>query len=201
MKRENCPILSVFLLILAGVVFFPLLPAAAAETTGVEGVSCDCSAYVADPDPAGTNVRSGPGKDYSIVRTLPGRAPIEVTIVGAAGEWIKINEAYIFADGSDPNIKEDTTLTLSGWVWGPLLGVDTRVSKHDPEGRPSWYYLKGVPLYAEPNADSPILAALPGGTGVTILGCKDKWLKIRYEKLEGWLGWGSYCPSAVTTCP
>ena len=102
MKPKNyLPFISILALFTL-ITFLPPSPATAAETAGYEVTPCqppgeggydDCMyARVYDTDPAGTNVRSGPGTDYSIVKTLPSDRPVLVTITGSVGEWMRIED-------------------------------------------------------------------------------------------------------------
>ena len=56
--------LVLFLAVLTGVMLFPSFYVAAAETDDIRTEPCDVEAYVADTDPKGINVRSGPGQSY-----------------------------------------------------------------------------------------------------------------------------------------
>jgi SH3-like domain-containing protein len=162
------------------------LPAVAAETTGAV-VPCDCDAYVVDTDPAGLNVRSGPGTTNSVITTLPTDRPVEVTITGSAGAWMRISDAYIYVVDAPTG---DITMTFEGWVYGPLLAVTAR-----PSGPMT------VPLYREASTASGVLLGLPMDSEVTLTGCKGTWMKVRYGQVEGWLGPESHCGNPVTTCP
>ncbi len=162
-----------FLVLFAGTALFFSLPAQAAETTDIKVVPCDCHAYVVDPDPAGLNVRGGPGTTYPTLTTLPTNRPVEVTITGSVEKWMRISDAYIFVDDAPTG---DITMTVQAWLYGPLLGVGMR-----PAGRT-------VRLFADPDMASQVLAELPVDAEVTLAGCKGKWLKVKYEKVEGWLG-------------
>jgi SH3-like domain-containing protein len=150
-------------------------------------VPCDCTAYVIDTDPKGLNVRSGPGTDYPIAATIPTHSSVEVWITGSVGSWMSIERAYIFAD--DGSMTEDVDKKVAGFVFGPLLAVQTL-----PEG------LKPIPLFAEPDAASGVITKIPMDTEVTLTGCRGAWVKVKYGNIEGWLGPESHCGNPVTTC-
>lgn len=128
--------------------------------------------YVGDKDPAGLNVRSGPGTEYPILKTLPTDRTVAVAITASAGGWFRINNVWICGE---LNID---TMDLVGWVSGTLLQV--RVN-----------YEIDVPLFSEPRKDSTVITKLPGGTLVTLSGCRCDswcgWLKVRHGDFEGWV--------------
>src|ERR1700750_3152778 len=71
-------------------------PASVAEAT----TRCDVQAIVVDPDPAGLNVRRGPDKSSSVIATLKSKdGSIAVTIKGATGQWIRIEDAVVEETG------------------------------------------------------------------------------------------------------
>jgi|GEM_PF-5529436 len=151
-------------------------PAFPAETAGYEVIPCQkpgeggnwgCMyARVYDTDPAGTNVRSGPGTDYSIVMTIPSDESALVTITGSVGEWMRIEYA-----------RDETKSQLSGWVHGSRLSVRVIGVGYGPAS-----------LYSEPDTKSATLAMIPDRTYVTLAGCRAGWMKVRYREFTGWLG-------------
>ena len=44
-----------------------------------------------------------------------------------------------------------------------------------------------VPIYEEPVAGSPVLIRIQYFIDAPIVGCRGKWLKVRYRGIEGWL--------------
>ncbi|HLM58367.1 MAG TPA: SH3 domain-containing protein, partial [Pyrinomonadaceae bacterium] len=56
---------------------------------------CDLPAYVADPDPRGLNVRSGPGTPFPVVGVIPhkGGSAVGLTVTGSSGPWVRIKDA------------------------------------------------------------------------------------------------------------
>jgi SH3-like domain-containing protein len=183
-SKDYCASVS-FLLLFVLTLFFLPLPASAAETD-TKVVPCDCKAYVVDPDPAGLNVRGGPGTANPVLATLPTNRPVEVTITGSVEKWMRISDAYIFVEDAPTG---DITMTVQAWLYGPLLAVGLR-----PGGRP-------VRIFSDPDVTSQVLTEPPVDAEVTLVGCKGKWLKVKYEKIEGWLAPDTYCGNPVTTCP
>ena len=163
-----------FLVFAAMMILLPSFSATAAETAGYTVTPCqepDCwscmYAWVYDTDPAGTNVRSGPGTDYDIVKTLPSDRFVLVTITGSVGEWMRIE---------DPKVSlgtEETQLHLTGWIHGTRL---------------SFKVIGPRPLYVEPDTTSSVVATIPDNTHVTLAGCKEGWKKVRYREFTGWIG-------------
>lgn len=158
---------------------------AIAEATSGEEQSCTASAFVADDDPAGLNVRSGPGSDFPVIDTLPTDGPVEVTIAAAANGWMQLSVAWSM---------QQQELEEAGWVYAPLLGVTTRSEDTSSPDVP-------VPLMANPDAAATVAAELPEFEEVTLLSCSGEWLQVQGAGAEGWLAAGNQCSSPVTTCP
>ncbi|MEM6837979.1 MAG: SH3 domain-containing protein [Cyanobacteria bacterium P01_C01_bin.120] len=147
--------------------------------------SCAVSAYVVDTDPAGLNVRSGPGSDFAVQGTLPTDVPVEVSIVGATDGWFLVNEAYSL---------ERQELEQPGWVYGPLLGVSTTsLNINDPEAPTT--------LYAAPDGSAAVAATIPKYSDVTLFDCAGDWLQVDHAAATGWLAIGEQCSNPVSTCP
>lgn len=159
--------------------------AAAPPATTQADQSCSVSAFVADPDPAGLNVRSGPGSDYAAIATLPTNEPVEVSIVGAQDDWFLINEAY--SQGQQE-------LEQLGWVYAPLLGVTTTsLDINNPDAPAS--------LYEAPDGFSNVKAEVPKYTEVSLLSCSGNWLQVQTGDTTGWLAVGDQCSNPSSTCP
>ncbi|MBN2223093.1 MAG: SH3 domain-containing protein, partial [Deltaproteobacteria bacterium] len=165
-----------FLVFAAMMILLPSFSATAAETAGYTVTPCqepDCwscmYAWVYDTDPAGTNVRSGPGTDYDIVTTLPSDRTVLVTITGSVGEWMRIEDASIL------NEADETELHFTGWVHGSRLTVMVLAGYGQ------------APLYAEPDTASSVLTRITSKTDVRVAGCREGWIKVRYREFVGWL--------------
>ncbi|MEM6519729.1 MAG: SH3 domain-containing protein [Cyanobacteria bacterium P01_D01_bin.71] len=147
--------------------------------------SCSALAYVVDTDPAGLNVRSGPGSDFAAQDTLPTDVPVEVSIVGATNGWFLVNEAYSF---------EQQELEQPGWVYGPLLGISTTsFDINDPEAPTT--------LYSTPDGSAAVTATIPKYSDVTLANCSGGWLQVDHAEATGWLAIGEQCSNPVATCP
>jgi SH3-like domain-containing protein len=182
-RRMMSPALGLFSVL----ILLPGISLQAGETPDAGSTPCDCTAYVIDTDPKGLNVRSGPGTDYPINATIPTDKSAEVWITGCSGPWVSIDRAYAVAEDG---VSDDVDMNITGFIYGPLLAVQTR-----PKG------LKPVPLYAEPDPGSGVIAELPMEIEVVLTGCRDKWVRVKYGAIEGWLDPESHCGDPVTTCP
>ena len=149
-------------------------------------VPCDVAAYVIDQDPNGLNVRSGPGKSFTVIGNLPYRQDtgVVVHITGSNGEWVRIVLGY--EEGTED---EKVLFKGVGWVYGPLLGL-TGIAH--PEG--------GTRLYREASHKSGVVKRVPGGEGVNVWGCRGKWLNVEYKKVKGWAAPETLCDNSLTTC-
>jgi SH3-like domain-containing protein len=146
-------------------------PAVAAETSDYEVTPCKpidptmgYQVFVGDKDPAGTNVRSGPGEEYPVIATLPTDATVLVEITGCSEGWIRIGRVFIWDDPCS------TAIPLVGWIHGSLLY---------PNCRCEWY--------SEPTGESTVLEEIPPDARFTLVGCRDGWIKVQYGGHEGWL--------------
>ncbi|MEL7316411.1 MAG: SH3 domain-containing protein [Cyanobacteria bacterium J06559_3] len=146
---------------------------------------CAAAAYVADTDPAGLNVRSGPGSEFEVIDTLPTDGPVEVEITSSANGWLQLDIAWSMAQQE---------LETPGWVYAPLLGVTTH---NNDASQPS----DAAPLFSTPDTASEVIAEIPQFTEVSLLGCSGPWLEVQTGETTGWLADENQCHSPVTTCP
>lgn len=145
--------------------------------------TCQISAYVIDKDPKGVNVRSGPGKDYKIVGNLPTTTiAVFVDLAASQGSWVQLTKAV------DP--QEKVEFQGTGWVYAQLLGTTTR-----------GYGTQGVSVYSSADKQSSVKGRIPPNTGVTLLGCDQKWALVDYQGTKGWIAPDAQCPNPLTTCP
>ena len=159
---------------------------AAAYRQGGAGaaVPCDISAYVTDRDPAGLNVRSGPGGAQQVIGNLPDQqveGGIVVHITGSSGDWFRIDEA--FEEGGE---EERVHFKGVGWVYGPLLGADGVGG--------------GTAVYQEMSRQSRVAARVPGDSGLNLRGCRGRWTYVEYKKVKGWAAPDTLCTNPLTTC-
>ncbi len=185
-EKYRCDATLIVALLIVSAVFAGA-PARAEEVPDGGAIPCDCTAYVIDTDPNGLNIRSGPGTEYPVTATLPTDNSVEVWVTGSVGPWMSIERAYIFAEYG---MTEDIDKKIAGFIYGPLLAVQTR-----PGGR------MRIPLYAEPDVASRVVAALPMEIEVALTGCRGAWVRVKYGDIEGWLDPESHCGNPVTTCP
>ena len=150
------------------------VPAEDPPAATVAEQSCSATAYVADTDPAGLNVRSGPGSDYAAIDTLPTDGPVEVSIVGTTNGWLLVNEAFSQA-GQE--------LEQPGWVYAPLLGVTTTSLDLNDINAPA-------KLYTAPDGMSAVKGEVAKDTTVTLLSCSGNWLEVQSGNTNGWLAVG-----------
>lgn len=155
-----------------------------------EVVACSARVFVNDSDPAGLNVRAGPGGGHPVVATL--RTSTWVELTGSRGAWMRI--ARGIADEGEG--EESVEFAGEGWVYGPLLAVD---GANDGEGG-------GTPLRESPAADSRRLGQIlaDGGSG-TVLGCRGEWLLLEHRPatgavVRGWTHRDSVCINPYTVC-
>jgi SH3-like domain-containing protein len=150
-------------------------------------VRCDVRAYVADQDPKGMNVRSGPGNSYKIIGNLPNHdvEGIRVHITGARGDWVRIDLAV-----EEGGAEDRTFFQGAGWLYGPLLGVDG-----------VGWIASGTKLYEEPMLRSRVLGRMPGGgESAVVRGCRGEWMYVEHKKVRGWAAPGTLCSNPLTTC-
>lgn len=182
MKRINTKAVITIWVLLA---IYPLAGAMAAELSPIPpgAVSCTGQVYTVDPDPKGTNVRSAPNKNSSVLVVIPNDTYGSVVELSASFEdWILIRSVQGVSSGFQ--------FEGQGWVHGSLLAV----AAVRPSGRP-------VPLYSKPDTKSPIVETIPKEVEATLAGCKGSWLHVRIGKAKGWLAHYDYCGNPVTTCP
>jgi SH3-like domain-containing protein len=180
----------------AGALLVLILPALLAPARGAfvaqriapAQTRCDLHAYVVDTDPAGLNVRSGPGKEHAVVGNLPQHEySVEVHVTGARGQWLRI----------EGGAKQDTGEVVfrgAGWVYGPMLATQTKdYAGLDPEE-------PRVKVFRAPSLRAGVVTRLPNETEVNLIGCRGRWAQVRYKNIEGWLAPDSQCYSTLTTC-
>ena len=161
---------------------------AGAQKVAAAEVRCEIWAYVGDPDPAGLNVRSGPGKQFAVVGKLPQvEYNLVVHVTGATGQWLRV-------EGAETQETGEVVFKGAGWVYGPMLVTQTKnYAGLDPEE-------PRVKIFKAPSLKAAVVLRLPNETEVTLIGCKGTWAHVRHQKGEGWLDRDSQCYSTITTC-
>ncbi len=151
---------------------------------------CRVGALVADPDPAGLNVRAAPNSKSKVQGTLPQHS--EVSLIDAKGAWLRVGEVF----HQEHEERKDWPL---GWVHSSMLTTALKTApEYGPDFQPRLYELAGE------EADSIVFPTDPHT--LSILTCTDLFLHVRIDygtlrpALTGWLFVNDHCPSTVSTC-
>ena len=163
-----------------------LLVTLPAQALAQAETSCSVSANMLDEDPAGTNVRSGPGGGFAAIGRLPTDRTDLIEIVAAKGSWVKIARA-IDEEG-------ETFFERQGWVYAPLLGMTVSWNPNDPKKAGHHN------LYAGPGGKSRVLGRVAPEAAVTLESCQGKWVKVKQHGRTGWLAPEAQCTNTKTTC-
>ncbi|HUB84544.1 MAG TPA: SH3 domain-containing protein [Rhizomicrobium sp.] len=183
--------------------FLFALPVAAHADTGI--TKCDLSGYVNDPDPKGTNLRSGPSVTAPVIGHLPPQHDdpdaqtnigAEFTIIGSKDGWLEIENA------TDGPFNKDPTFRFKGpaWISGAL--VDFTIGSNKMYSAPSYKSSVVTAL----SGDGPDGAWGPDSFGVKrVYGCSGHFADISgvtptkiKKTYRGWIG--QTCSNQVTTC-
>lgn len=147
---------------------------------------CEITAYVADPDPNGLNVRSGAGTNFKVIKTIPkDNDGTIVEIVSSSGSWMKISSAR--------NAEGETVFSGSGWVYAPNLA--TSVPENNIKHK----------AYLSADKKSKVVSAITENTEYRLKSCKGSWVEVSIGKgselISGWLPPESQCGNPMTNCP
>ena len=163
----------------------PVIETISAEPNSLPSgaVTCEGSAYIIDPDPKGTNVRSAPGRESSVLYVIPyDFEGTEVEVSAFSDGWVLIRSA----DGPTTDFHSKR----QGWIHVSLLAT---TAVH-PSGRK-------VPLYSSSDKRSPVIEMIAGEKEAKLEGCIGGWRHVKIGKQRGWLAPGDSCGNPVTTCP
>lgn len=142
-----------------------------------DGISeCRVRVFTSDPDPKGTNVRSGPGSKFSALAVITDNDS-EIEVVGANGQWLRVKEVK----GVDGTVY----FSGDGWMYAPLTGVRPR---------------RKTGLLANPVKPGQVIGNLEADEQLRVQSCKGQWIQVQKNNLKGWMEPGSYCGNPVTTC-
>lgn len=185
----------------------PLLKTCAGQTLktrATQATICRIRAWSTDPDPAGLNVRAGPGTQYAVIGRLPPPQEIggehfstEVSIVGSHDGWFRIEEATV--DNYIVDFGPNVVFEGEGWVSGRLLGLSV-------EG--SYLFLRpsreaSVALDLNERLEVPRGADYRGLELERLHACMGNWVEVEVthidKRFRGWTD--DICSSQVTTCP
>lgn len=165
---------------------FLLAAFAVGSALGQTETHCRVYAYVYDKDPAGLNVRSGPGADFSVLAAIPlDEDGISVNVIAAQGKWFRISHAE--------NAEGEPVISEAGWVFGPLLAIRSVVRNGST-----------IPLYASPTKRGKVRARVKDEEEFVIEGCRGDWILVRStegKNESGWLSPEGQCGNPRTTCP
>ncbi len=160
----------------------------ASESPTVVGkakIKCSIKAYragIADELPDVINVRSKPGKNSPIVKTIKTKEEIIFYLTGSANGWFEISK--LETTGADV---DETLFKNRGWVHSSIIAVS--VANSDPK------------LYAAPQKKSRVLKKLiPEESLVQPTACRSDWIQVKSGKLTGWLSPDGQCANPLTTC-
>lgn len=147
-------------------------PARAADPV----IACDIKVFQIDPDPKGSNIRSGPGSENKVVGVVP-MGDNELVVTGSEGKWLRIRHGE--------NVEGTSFFDGEGWVFAGLTGVTARaVTK----------------LHASPDGASPVVGSLAPDTQATVQACSGQWVQVQAGKVKGWMAPNTHCGNPVTTC-
>jgi uncharacterized protein YraI len=170
----------------AGLAIAALWCAGALAAGDADVVACQAEAYVVDPDPAGLNVRAGPGRGHEVIGKMHAGDLVDLT--GARGEWLRIGRGQ----AESPSEDYVTVFAGEGWVHGGKLAVGGAYNEN-----------QGTPLHERPDAASPVLRRLAFDDigEATLRGCRGGWLDLDYGKgRRGWVESGKVCVNLRTEC-
>jgi hypothetical protein len=168
-------------------------PAQAAPVDTAGATQCQVSGWAMDPDPNGTNVRSGPRGNAPVIGHLaPSRkvgqgeytAP-QFDIIGSKDGWLLIRNPR---PPTDLKWEPGNAADGRGWVFAKLVGLR----------------LASGPLRAAPRHDAAVLAQLKDTAGVqAFYGCQGDYVDVTVIPLGGrpLRGWTARpCRERFTAC-
>jgi uncharacterized protein YraI len=171
----------------------PSVAPAQAAGPAPQVVACDATVFVSDDDPAGLNVRAGPGTGAAVIARL--REATWVHVSGSDGAWMRIDRAIIDdGEGAEGRVE----FSGEGWVYGPLLGVEG-AGGDDGEG---------TSVRAGPSADAGKVGLIQPDDGeATVQGCRGQWLQLEHRSyanpgtvVRGWSRHDETCVNPNTVC-
>jgi hypothetical protein len=161
-------------------IFSPTAAAQKAAPCDIEASINNQASSMLTTDRNGTNVRSGPGTNFPVRKTLRDPTGFLFHITASQGNWVRIDEYFAY--------RETERQRLDGWVYAPSLFLIVQENNLSNE--------KFVDnLYAAPDLNSPLLFPKNStvADGVPLQGCRGKWAKVKYKEKIGWLNPASHC--------
>ena len=177
------------------VLFLAMLPMAGAFAVEPSNI-CDFYGYTDDPDPTGTNVRSGPGTDNPVLTVLPqsidadGFTP-QFHIIGFDNGWFEIEDVNT---GDYDGIGAQKLFAGPGWISASLVYFD--IEDQYLTGAPSPDAAKTIDLIAEPWAAKSVFLE-------KVHACQGRFVDVTLTNRAGLSarGWASdVCGNQATTC-
>jgi hypothetical protein len=169
------------------------LPALAATNV------CDFQAYSDDSDPAGTNVRSGPGTAFGVTGVLVPTRDLdgylwspEFAVTGFENGWFQIGDATAGQYGEGPEVR---VFEGPGWVSARL--VEFAIEDWNLRAGPSW----DASVILEMAVDTPWY--LDSLRVQTVHACDGRFLEVTLvneagDTRRGWVN--NICGNQATTC-
>ena len=114
-----------------------------------------------------TKVRTGPGIQFRSIAEI--RRDSRVNVVGKDGEWLLI----ISKKGNAPGFIEMAAVT-------PDSGKDTESAAPAAEGK--YETLTETQVRKGPGADFPVVANIPAGIKINVVGEKKGWLRVESKR-------------------
>ena len=170
---------------------------AAPQPAGQSG-QCHFSSIVKDSDPAGTNIRSGPGLGFPILGKLPHQRfgkfgvegdKVDFWVVELRDGWARIKDAWLYSADKHPDQR-----LASGWIASNFLLFD----------------IQSDYVFERPDAKSLIVATTwfdkDGGhspQGRRPLECQGDWVHLMvtgHDKVERPAWARGLCGNAFTSC-
>ncbi|MBN2223865.1 MAG: SH3 domain-containing protein [Deltaproteobacteria bacterium] len=193
-SKNRYPFILIFSVLVATAAF-STLPVWGQNEYGKPITNCNCNAYVVDTDPAGTNVRTGPGTDYTVIGTLPTGRPVRVHIAGSVGEWMRISSYTVFDEAA-----KGSSTDIDGWVSGKLLAVTTRVSTYAADDSRGFVTIYESNSYKSHDDVLAEIGRIPVNSAITLADAHGNWVKVNYKGVEGWLDPVSFCGDPFNEC-
>jgi uncharacterized protein YgiM (DUF1202 family) len=170
-----------------------------AQDVAAPAVTCNSiHVFSIDNDPAGLNIRNKPTSRGSVVLdVIPHSASYygdfdelgntTVALRGSTkdGKWVLVEMTY--SDYMNPEAGK----IVIGWVYGKLLGVDSRGY---PDADRNIYY---TPTR---NSVKGKIQSGDDGTLMKIQGCNHNRIKTTYKGINGWVDSSATCSALMTTC-
>ncbi|MCS0504551.1 SH3 domain-containing protein [Ancylobacter mangrovi] len=162
------------------------------------------------------NVRSGPGTQYDIVKTLPDATSVEVS--GCDNEWCQVDGGYVsiylLSRGAVQQVlpaQAQPRLPGSGQETTQIYGLTPNVAPQTGRAYANPAYgtsamataatTATVNVRSGPGTGTNVLGTLPAGTPVNVAGCSGSWCRTQYGYVSarylGQVGAGALAGSAL----